>query len=266
MGRMMKKGKVISFVIILILAILINIGNVEAKETETIICKLPSPIHGIDASFGFIMEYNPSEITIIENQNLVLSYSPSPEPVAIIINFEELLDSYGFGVPTELPINLWELKPELTQYNIPMEDTPLGTYTLESIVIYSIGVVELVLDININGQLNASTAITGGQLDKESFIWTEWGAKEVVFTPSETNDKAEVTVNFKYWSTLEIKLYLKTYKLVVGIIENPPFFIKSIDLKEIPFNRPVKLTIDIDRPYTKISELESEINTLQAEK
>ena len=266
----MKRGIIVYFLIILLLSGIVAVGNVEAKETETIICEPSSPINGIDASFGFVMEYNPSEARIVENQNLeleslILSYSPSPEPVTITINFEELLDSYGIGIPTELPIDLWEVKPELTHYNIPMEDTPLGTYTLESIVIYSGNVVELVLDININGQLNASTAVTGGQLDKESFIWTEWGAKEVVFTPSETNDKAEVTTNFKYWTTLQIELYLKTYSFLGGIEQLPSFFSESVPLGEMPFDTPVSSTINIERPYTKISELESEINTLQTE-
>lgn len=275
----MKRGKVISFVIILILASLMNVGNVEAKETEKIICELQSPIHGIDASFGFVMEYNPSESRIIENQNfelenLLISYSPSPEPVTININLAVLLESYNINVPSilngwPLYIDSWDdLPSELKDFKLPIEDTPLGSYTVKSIVIYSFTIVDLVLDININGQINATAETTDGAFGDDyrssySFIWTEWGAKELIFHPFNFVDQAKVTSNFKYWPTLQLVLKLKSDFTPIDDIN--PFFNESISLGEIPFNTPVISTITIEKPYTKISDLESEINTLQSE-
>ena len=239
--------------------------NVEGDETEKIVCEVESPVHGVTGIFGFTMKYNPGEATILENTILDLSYSPSPEPATIIVDIDQLIEEYDIPIPNNIRAD----PPGKKQ--LPINDVPLGTYTIASIVLYnSVGnLVQLILDVEINSQINTTLETTGGSLEHDYFEWHDWGAEEVTLTPSVIDEYIEVSASFEYYVNLEIKLTLYNLKprLTPPKIEKTETPLKTIiiPLKEMPFPDTIISKITIDKSHTRIKEMEAELMVANTE-
>jgi len=153
--------KIILGTILILLLCIITSVNVQSEEDKAVYVE-----------FGeFDMQYNPEEIRTIEKDPVTICYSPLGRTgnLNLIVNFTEIISMSGIDI-SEYMDNLPE---EFNYYKIYDSEAPLGEgIPISSIIIPSpIPYVELKIDTNLNGQINASASTSDGILDENEWIW-----------------------------------------------------------------------------------------------
>jgi len=235
---MRKTFAIVNVALLLMLSIPVT-ENVRADE-QTVTLDF-SVVKGIDASFGFTMQYNPSYITVNEGDDVALSYAPEPKDATVVVDFRVLLTNC-LTLDERIALvdeDVWYHLPSSYQLNIT--ETPLGTYELTSIPIYNGGLIGSInLNVDIIGQINASASASSGYLNETAFKWTKWGGKELTLSTSGTTGEIDVKVKFVYY--VEMAFDFKFNILGVPILEEE---VASFPLGEKSFRIPVISTVTI---------------------
>ncbi len=152
-------------------------------------------VRGVHGSFGFTIQYAPTDILVRPGGTVTLAYAPGPLPAALVVDVAALLASSGVDPPPAVD-QVAALLP--ANVSVPITDTPIGRYTVDSIPIYSASGVSVTLDVTLDGQVNATLAADAGTLDRTALTWTGWGGQEATLTAPGAGS-ANVTASFAYY-------------------------------------------------------------------
>ncbi len=222
-------------------------GNSMGREQE-IECifdgnELDPDFNWLEASFGFTMQYVHETVTMVGNRT-ILTYSPSPEDVRVTIDIPKFVEY----LTTEyddlfLPGGISKIEWAVEQlgfetFDIPLTETPLGTYDVLSVTLFSMPPVDMSIAIIIEGQINAELSGNGVS---ESLTWKEWGAQEANLMLDESTD---IIAEFEY----DVNFELRPSITILGyeIPDLPMLY--SQDVGSLPFDNSVTSSIYVYSP------------------
>jgi len=196
---------------------------------------MPELVNGVDASFGFVMEWTPAKSLARSGDKVTIAYSPTSSHASIIINIADLLTSAG--VPSDLADLLAGVSTiDITDVLGEPIDTPIGSYEIYSIGLYVPGVS---MNVYLNGQVNATLGADAGTLDNHAFSWSEWGGREASLTAPSTGT-ATVTASFKYWVSIGFSIAHP-----LGFFIQNPCPIANFSLGELSFPQTASSTVEV---------------------
>lgn len=191
-------------------------------------------IRGVHGTFGFALAYAPAEALVRAGGHVTLSYAPGPLPASLVVDVQALLASTGISFPTKVDQVIALLPPTVS---IPIQDTPIGRYVVESIPVYAASGASVTLDVTLDGQVNATLVASAGTLDQTALVWTAWGGREAVLTAPDQGS-ATVAATFAYYVS---NGYVITFD-VLGITYAYP--VASFPLGELPFPQGAESQVD----------------------
>ena len=199
-------------------------------------------VHGVRATFGFNLQYTPSEMLARPGTEVTLGFAPGPTPATLTVDVLGLLGSTGIYIPawvTDLVNDTaapWGVTNPWTP-TIPIADTPIGAYKIYSIPLYQ--GLPVYLDINLVGTLKGDLSASGGSLEKSLLTWTKWGGQEVNLTLPSWGTDVTVSATFKYSVNNDYVIRFD----ILGFYEEYP--IASFSLGEIPFGKATTSHIEV---------------------
>jgi hypothetical protein len=199
-------------------------------------------VHGVRATFGFNLQYTPSEMLARPGTEVTLGFAPGPTPATLTVDVLGLLGSAGVSIPSLVTDIVNSTAASLGISNlwvatIPIADTPIGSYQVYSLPLYE--GIPVYLDINLVGLLNGDLSASAGSLERTQLTWTKWGGQDVNLTlPSRAAD-VTVSASFKYSVNND---YVISFD-VPGFYESYP--IASFSLGEISFGKTTTSHIEV---------------------
>jgi len=198
--------------------------------------------HGVSGQFGIVVEYNPQEILTRPSHMVTVSYSPSPLPVSIRVNILKVLSDAGYDIPSmgkfavELAASTIDV---LDPWNVtlPVAETPIGRYTVQSYQIYP--GLPVFLDLTLDGQVNATVSTASGPVEGSPFVWKKWGGQEVNLTAPSSAGTSTVTASFTYFVSAEVSV---RFELTVFDYSLPLF---SFPLGELAFQQTAQSIVEV---------------------
>lgn len=197
----------------------------------------------LEASFGFSMQFTDETVTMAGNKT-ILNYSPSPRNVKVTLYIPEFVDyltteyDYLFTTTEITAIQFAVEQLGLDTYDIPITETPLGTYEILSMPLFSFTGLEVGIAITMDGQIEAE--LSGSGISRTFLEWTEWGAQEAKL---DIDDSTQITAEFEYAVEFEVRPIISV--LGTEIVGFPAF---SEDVGSIPFDNSVTTNVYIYSP------------------
>ena len=229
----------LSMLTVIVQAMAIENSSAAADIDVTIQTQL---VHGVRATFGFNLQYTPSEMLARPGTEVTLGFAPGPTPATLTVDVLGLLGSAGVSIPSLVTDIVNSTAASLGISNpwvatIPIADTPIGSCRVYSLPLYE--GIPVYLDINLVGLLKGDLSASAGSLERTQLTWTKWGGQDVNLTlPSGAAD-VTVSASFKYSVNND---YVISFD-VPGFYESYP--IASFSLGEISFGKTITSHIEV---------------------
>ena len=212
-------------------------SSTRASDTDVTI--QTQVVNGVRATFGFNLQYTPSEMLARPGTEVTLGFAPGPAAATLTVDILGMLGSVGVLIPSFVTefINTTASSLEISNpwvATIPIADTPIGSYQVYSLPLYD--GIPIYLDINLVGLLKGDLSASAGSLDRTHLTWTKWGGQDVNLTLPSGGADVTVSAAFKYLVSND---YVIRFEIAgfLGFYEDYP--IASFSLGEFPFSESI---------------------------